>query len=137
MNFWSFSWRKTKMSDISRTWTSGKTNEAGHVIVLAPPTRLPTLWYRTFHPGALDLPKEHAFMEELSSQKLASSEHSAATHLRLSPGSQPGLDFLQPPSPLQLQNFLIHRDDQLLEEDQGTFQSSHLLLIAWREVTWS
>lgn len=86
----------------------------------------------TFHPGALDLPEKRPLMEEPPPQQLSSSEQSSTADLRLGPGIQTGLDLLQPPSPVQLKHLLVHRADQLLQEEQRLTQRLRLLLTACR-----
>lgn len=87
----------------------------------------------TFHPGALDLAEESTLMQELSPQQLSSSEHSSSPDLCLRPRIQTGLDLLQPPAPVKLQDLFVHRADQLLQEDQRPAQSLRLLLTACRK----
>lgn len=88
----------------------------------------------TFHPGALNLPEERSLMEEFPPEQLSSSEHTSSSDLCLSTWVQTGLNLLQPPGPNQLLNLLVHRADQILQEDQGLVQCLRLRLIAWTQL---
>lgn len=69
-------------------------------------------------------------MEEPPPLQLPASEHASSLHLGPGPVVQTGLDLLQPPASLQLQHLLVHRADQVLEENQSLTYSLGLLLVA-------
>lgn len=69
-------------------------------------------------------------MEEPPPLQLPASEHAPSLHLGPGPVVQTGLDLLQPPASLQLQHLLVHRADQVLEENQSLTYSLGLLLVA-------
>lgn len=118
------------MSDISRTWTSRHKN---HVVGFGLLALRAVSLRRTFHSGALHLPEERPLVEEFPPEQLSSSEHPSSPDLCLSPRVQTGLDLLQPPGPNQLLNLLVHRADQILQEDQGLVEGLRLRLIAWTQ----
>lgn len=71
-------------------------------------------------------------MKEPSPQQLTSSEHSSSLDLCLGPGVQTGMDLLQPPGPVQLQHFVVHRADKVLQELQSPSKRLRLLLATCR-----
>lgn len=57
-------------------------------------------------------------MEEPPPQQLSSSEHTSSLDLCLGAEIQTGLNLLQSPGSVQLQYFLVHRADELLQASQ-------------------
>ena len=70
-------------------------------------------------------------MHQPPAEQFPSPEHASSADLRLGPGVQPGLDLLQALGALQLQNLLVHRLDQVLQQPQRGAQRLHLFLVPW------
>lgn len=69
-------------------------------------------------------------MEEPPPQQLSSSEHTSSLDLCHGSEVQTGLNLLQSPGSVQLQYFLVHRADQLLQTNQCLAYCLCLLLVA-------